>query len=114
MYFCPSCANMLLIAQGESGHNQFVCQTCPYIHWLTFVLPLCIKPITSRTTYKRKQVDDVLGGSAAWENVDATEARCPKCDHNRAYFMQLQIRSADEPMSIFFKCCNCAEQWREG
>lgn len=26
-------------------------------------------------------------------------ATCPKCDHGRAYFYQLQIRSADEPMT---------------
>jgi DNA-directed RNA polymerase III subunit RPC11 len=31
-----------------------------------------------------------------------------------AYFMQIQIRSADEPMSTFYKCCKCANQWREG
>jgi DNA-directed RNA polymerase III subunit RPC11 len=89
---------------------------------------------------KRKEVDDVLGGAAAWENVDSTEgtvqlpmltfaikryflshalhitAECPKCGHGRAYFMQIQIRSADEPSSIFYKCCNekCQNQWREG
>jgi rubredoxin len=38
------------------------------------------------------QVDDVLGGSAAWENVDWTEATCPKCDHGKAFFMQIQTR----------------------
>ncbi|KAJ3177023.1 DNA-directed RNA polymerase III subunit RPC10 [Geranomyces variabilis] len=107
MYFCPSCSNLLLIGQAETGQNQFVCQTCPYVCKID-------KPITSRTSYKRKVVDDVLGGSAAWENVDSTKARCPKCEHNRAYFMMLQIRSADEPMSIFYKCVSCAEQWREG
>ena len=46
--------------------------------------------------------------------MDKTEATCPKCDHGLAYFMQIQIRSADEPMSTFYKCCSCANQWREG
>ena len=32
----------------------------------------------------------------------------------QAYFMQIQIRSADEPMSTFYQCCKCANQWREG
>ena len=31
-------------------------------------------------------------------------ATCPKCDNGRAYFYQLQIRSADEPMTT----CTCA------
>ncbi|KAI9103804.1 hypothetical protein DFS34DRAFT_576251 [Phlyctochytrium arcticum] len=107
MYFCPSCANLLSVTPSDSGTNAFSCSTCPYICSVT-------KPIIQRTLYQRKQTDDVLGGAAAWENVDSTEARCPKCEHGRAYFMQLQIRSADEPMSIFFKCCKCTEQWREG
>lgn len=28
-------------------------------------------------------------------------ADCPKCESHRAYFRQLQIRSADEPMTTF-------------
>ena len=41
--------------------------------------------------------------------------KCPRCEHPRAYFMQLQTRSADEPMTTFYKCCNpqCGHQWRE-
>lgn len=39
--------------------------------------------------------------------------RCPKCEHDRAYFMQIQTRSADEPMTTFYKCCKCGHRWRE-
>lgn len=78
--------------------------------------------MTSRTKLKRKEVDDVLGGDEMWKHADSTAggshtkvdllentqptilsffylATCPKCDHGRAYFYQLQIRSADEPMT---------------
>lgn len=51
---------------------------------------------------RQKEVDDVLGGDGAWDNVDQTAAQCPNkdCDNGtRAYFFQLQIRSADEPVS---------------
>ena len=40
-------------------------------------------------------------------------ARCPHCEHNKAYFMQKQIRSADEPMTIFYKCVECGGRWNE-
>eukprot|EP00965_Chrysotila_dentata_P191272 6174412-Pleurochrysis_carterae.AAC.4 len=30
-------------------------------------------------------------------------ASCPKCSYHRAYYQQLQIRSADEPMTTFYK-----------
>ncbi|KAK3088516.1 hypothetical protein FSP39_020084 [Pinctada imbricata] len=71
--------------------------------------------ISNRKYPKLKEVDDVLGGAAAWENVDSTEETCPKCSHKRAFFMQIQTRSADEPMTTFYKCCNmeCGHRWRD-
>ncbi|KAI8992546.1 putative DNA-directed RNA polymerases III 12.5 kDa polypeptide [Pilobolus umbonatus] len=107
MLFCPICANLLLIE--NDGGQSFFCQSCPYVYNIH-------SRHTSRRVLKRKEVDDVLGGAEAWKNVDSTEVTCPKCEHERAYFMQIQIRSADEPSSIFYKCCNeeCQFQWREG
>lgn len=58
-------------------------------------------------------MDDVLGGSDAWDNVDRTEAKCPFCPNNDAFFMQIQIRSADEPMTTFYKCTSCKKQWND-
>jgi hypothetical protein len=54
---------------------------------------------------KRKEVDDVMGGEGAWDNVDQTATQCPgsDCDGDRAYFYMVQIRSADEPMTTFYK-----------
>ena len=85
---------------------MFACSTCPYS------CPI-IRSRSMKTLPKRKQVDDILGGAAAWENVDRTMATCPNCNHKEAYFMQMQIRSADEPMSIFYKCCKCSFQWND-
>lgn len=60
-----------------------------------------------------KEIDSVLGGKAAWENVDSIDVVCSSCNHGRAYFLQVQTRSADEPMTVFYKCCNCGNRWRE-
>lgn len=62
---------------------------------------------------KMKALDDVMGGSAAWENVDSTETLCGECGHTQAYFMQIQTRSADEPMTTFYRCTKCHTQWKE-
>eukprot|EP00732_Lithocolla_globosa_P008530 Lithocolla_globosa_v1_NODE_12301_length_439_cov_10.141388.p1 type:complete len:107 gc:universal NODE_12301_length_439_cov_10.141388:394-74(-) len=106
MLFCPTCANILLV-NSNSAEMQFFCNTCPYIHPIT-------QQFSSKVPLERKQVDDVLGGSDAWKNVDSTEVDCPACEHTRAYFMQIQIRSADEPMTTFYKCCECGERFRDG
>ncbi|XP_058799400.1 DNA-directed RNA polymerase III subunit RPC10 [Phymastichus coffea] len=105
--FCPTCGNVLHVEEGPTC-LRFACNTCPYICNIN-------RRVSIRTYPKLKEVDDVLGGSAAWENVDATDERCPKCSHMRAYFMQIQTRSADEPMTTFYKCCNyqCGHNWRE-
>jgi DNA-directed RNA polymerase III subunit RPC11 len=62
---------------------------------------------------RRKETDELLGSEDAWENVDKTQAQCPSCQHNMAYFMQIQIRSADEPMTCFYKCVKCATRWND-
>ncbi|XP_063227737.1 DNA-directed RNA polymerase III subunit RPC10 [Bacillus rossius redtenbacheri] len=107
MLFCPNCGTLLALDEGAQC-MRFSCLTCPYIYNV-------VQKVTSRIYPRLKEVDDVLGGAAAWDNVDSTEERCPACAHPRAYFMQIQTRSADEPMTTFYKCCNheCGHRWRE-
>uniref|UniRef100_A0A182JQ89 DNA-directed RNA polymerase subunit n=1 Tax=Anopheles christyi TaxID=43041 RepID=A0A182JQ89_9DIPT len=107
LMFCPTCGNLLLVEESTDS-LRFSCNTCPYICKIR-------RTISSRIYPKLKEVDHVMGGSAAWENVDSTDAVCPSCAHDRAYFMQMQTRSADEPMTTFYKCCNqtCGHNWRD-
>lgn len=97
--------------RGDSPGNSFYCSTCPYTCSMVGQPPWTVQTITSSSQIK--QVDDILGGAAAWANVDRTMTVCPSCNHNEAYFLQMQIRSADEPMSIFYKCTKCNHQWND-
>jgi DNA-directed RNA polymerase III subunit RPC11 len=109
MWFCPLDGTLLQIKVGAAGtdeSNKFVCLTCPYACTID-------QPRTVKTKTTRKVVDDILGGQAAWANVDRTMTVCPACNHDEAYFLQMQIRSADEPMSIFYKCVKCSHQWND-
>ena len=107
MIFCPTCGNILLIEKG-SGSFRYFCRTCPYI----FTVSQKIK--RKETFDDKKVVDLVYGGKEAWKDVSTTEAICNKCEHNRAYYKEIQIRSADEPTTIFYKCEKCGYEWREG
>lgn len=99
--------------------------------------------IYSELPLVKKEVDDVMGGAADWENAPKADgscvgmgscahsghgsllreltastalrcaARCPKCEHTRAYYFQVQIRSADEPMTTFYKCVSCGNRWND-
>ncbi|KAL5395331.1 hypothetical protein PMIN03_003721 [Paraphaeosphaeria minitans] len=117
LIFCPNCHNMLRISQvspGDpstaalEGRSRLECLTCPYQHILT-------KQLFERKEITPKQPDDALGGEGAWDNVDKTNVQCPndKCRNFEAYWYQLQIRSADEPMTAFYKCTKCTKEWRE-
>ena len=108
MRFCPYCTNLLEINQSyNDSDNHYTCKTCSFEHRIN-------NNVESILMMKRKKVDDVLGGKDAWKNVDQADAQCPKCKNTRAYFMQIQTRSADEPMTIFYKCTNfsCNFRWK--
>ena len=90
----------------QSERLRFYCQTCPYLQPVDEA-----QRVAKRVVLTRKKADDILGGDKAWENVDQTEASCPECGNKRAYYMQIQIRSADEPMTIFYKCTACRKMW---
>ena len=123
--FCPTCGNLLSIEKKKFKEEEeefddddekedelllhLCCKTCPYSYSIggTFWSKTDV-PIRNK-----KRVDDVLGGDDAWKNVDTTRSRCPKCSHDVAYFLMVQTRSADEPMTQFFRCVECANQWKE-
>lgn len=96
---CPHCSNILTVSPSpDTGRNRLECRTCPYQCAIE-------APLFSRRTFKRKEREDVFGGPGAWDNADKTAVQCPAagCNGNEAAFYQIQIRSADEPMTSFFK-----------
>jgi len=40
------------------------------------------------------------------------EFKCYKCKKRKCTYYQMQTRSADEPITTFVSCLNCANQWR--
>lgn len=82
----------------ETGGNRVECRTCPYQHAIE-------ETIYSRKNFPRKEKEDVFGGPKAWDNAQKQLVQCPasNCDGSEAAFFSVQIRSADEPMTNFFK-----------
>lgn len=82
----------------ETGRNRLECRTCPYEHPID-------QTIYSRRNFVRQEREDVFGGPGAWDNAQKSRQQCPAegCDGDEAAFFQVQIRSADEPMTSFFK-----------
>ncbi|CEM08106.1 unnamed protein product [Vitrella brassicaformis CCMP3155] len=104
--FCPTCANILLVDQQHLGSNlRFYCRSCPYVFRIT-------EKVTRKTTFEQRKRDEVFG-KEMWDGAPRTQVVCPGCGHREAFFKQMQIRSGDEPMTSFYRCCSCEKHWRE-
>ncbi|KAJ0971097.1 hypothetical protein J5N97_019056 [Dioscorea zingiberensis] len=109
MEFCPTCGMLLQIEPASMGRRlRLFCPTCPY------VCPISGKIVKKERLVKR-EMEPIFSGDKAMEFAPKTQATCPRCHHGEAYFRQMQIRSADEPMTTFYTCCNdkCKHDWRE-
>ncbi|XP_010267498.1 PREDICTED: DNA-directed RNA polymerase III subunit RPC10-like isoform X1 [Nelumbo nucifera] len=111
MEFCPTCGNLL---QYEPAHGdrraRLFCPTCPYICAIGDQIK-----IKKRQHLSKKEIEPIFSGEDAMKFAPKTDATCPNCHCGKAYFRELQIRSADEPMTRFYMCCNenCKREWRE-
>ncbi|THU48540.1 hypothetical protein C4D60_Mb06t00030 [Musa balbisiana] len=63
----------------------------------------------------KKELEHIFSGADSMKFAPRTAATCPRCHHGEAFFRQMQIRSADEPMTTFYRCCNerCNYEWRD-
>ncbi|XP_057981503.1 uncharacterized protein LOC131166896 [Malania oleifera] len=110
MEFCPSCGMFLRYELPHLGRPaRFYCSTCPYVCYIENKVK-----IKRKQRLVKKEIEPIFS-SDDMENGPVTEATCPQCDHGKAAYQQMQIRSADEPMTTFYSCLNknCRHVWRE-
>ncbi|KAL6120715.1 hypothetical protein NUSPORA_02508 [Nucleospora cyclopteri] len=70
------------------------------------------KPLTSVQYLTPKIKEEVLRLDKKGELGNYCEIKCPKCEHNKALFKEIQTRSADEPTTIFYRCAKCEHNWK--
>jgi DNA-directed RNA polymerase subunit M/transcription elongation factor TFIIS len=61
-----------------------------------------------RPIVEKKEKTDKYEKCAA---VTTDQYYCGKCKKNKCTYVQVQIRSADEPMTVFITCLNCSHRW---
>ena len=101
--FCPKCGS-LLIPKKEDSKRLLVC-SCGY----------------KESDLEKAKIREVLRDRAEVEVVDKdtsdmlplTEADCPKCGHDKAYYWLVQTRASDEPETKFLRCQKCKHTWRD-
>ena len=136
MHFCPFCGTLLLVEQC-SGSRLF-CPTCPYVILVHQPMTV-VHDMTACNKKGRDQLEDDFNAASnaagGAEGGQTTVIRCESgsfrqqgefeddagdaasknggvCNSMKAYFIQIQMRSADEPPTTFYKCTECGFQWR--
>lgn len=103
--FCPKCGS-ILVPKKVDNKKQLVC-SCGYKSKDT-------DQATIRETVvnKAKEVE-VVEEKTELEALPKTDAKCPKCGHDTAYYWLVQTRASDEPETKFLKCEKCQHTWRD-
>ncbi|USZ71337.1 transcription factor S [Natronosalvus halobius] len=99
MEFCDECGSMM---KADDGY--WVCGSCDFT-----------KPKGNSDEYvvtEDQEATEVIESSDE-TSLPKTEARCPECGHDQAYWYLQQTRSADESETRFFVCAECEYKWRE-
>ena len=58
---------------------------------------------------------ETILNQSAYENTQASmtsDITCGKCKKNKITYYELQTRSADEPMTCFYRCLLCGNRWK--
>ncbi len=103
--FCPKCGS-ILIPKTEGKKKVFICSNCGYKG----------KELNHKFSEKinnKKQDIEVVEKGIEEETLPITEAECPKCGNNQAYYWLVQTRAADEAETRFLRCTKCKHTWRE-
>ncbi len=101
--FCPECKTMMISSGG-----QLKCRKCGYIRKFEIkdqkesMKPLVPNEITI--------VDDE---DIKINTMPTIQIKCPKCEHNLAFWWLRQLRAADESEVRFFRCTKCEHTWRQ-
>lgn len=107
MEFCPKCGKVMILKK-KSSNSTLVCPKCGFEKKAEEV-------VVTNVVKKRSKPSPLTIESGEEEKVlpTTTDVVCPKCGNREAYWWSIQTRSADEPMTLFFRCTKCNHTWRE-
>lgn len=98
-----------LFANMDTEHVQYLIQEDPtkiaYMSHQEFNPPIW-KPFIEK---QQKIAESMLTNKLT---ANTTSFKCYRCDSKNCSYYQMQIRSADEPMTSFVTCIDCDNHWR--
>jgi DNA-directed RNA polymerase subunit M len=105
MEFCEECGSMM-----KADGDVWVCGSCGHETRRDAGDEAWAETSQSQEETDVVDLSDVDPGDTG---RPTTDARCPECGHDSAYWHMKQIRAADESETRFFVCTECGRKWRE-
>lgn len=102
MKFCKFCDGYLAI---NKSHVYFL--TC-----LECKTDFKLKNSEFKEQFRSKRIDRTVLKEDGEKYAMICEKLC-FCGNKQCSYYEMQTRSADEPMTIFYKCNKCNKTWRE-
>merc|ERR1719235_1019472 len=88
---------------------------CVFILWL--LNGMCLKALLSAEDRAKEQeqlnsaVDAKNPGQK--QGMRTNQLKCGKCGKRDVEYYEVQLRSADEPMTVIASCAICGHRWRQ-
>ncbi|MBI2143733.1 transcription factor S [Candidatus Woesearchaeota archaeon] len=108
--FCQKCGSVLMPKKAEGKEKAaLACRSCGH----SAVNAEAAK--ITESIKKKAPHEERLFEPAAEDKITApvTEAECPKCHNDKAYYWTRQTRAGDEGETKFHQCTSCKHKWRE-
>ncbi|GAA0661921.1 transcription factor S [Natronoarchaeum mannanilyticum] len=100
MEFCDECGSMM-----KADDELWICDSCGNKQPKN--------PDANYVITDDQEASEIIETGKGESGLPKTDARCPECENDRAYWYMQQIRAADESETRFFVCTECEHKWRE-
>lgn len=110
--FCPKCKNLIMVRVNGIGHCsncKFQCPGDDLVRKET--VATSERGVPQRWLESAEEKKKRLKKKDEADQATVSE-QCPKCNHDRASFYTMQLRSADEGQTVFYTCLKCDHKWR--
>ncbi|KAH8799546.1 DNA-directed RNA polymerase I kDa polypeptide [Flagelloscypha sp. PMI_526] len=114
LLFCPDCGTLLPLPLDEE--LEVTCDGCgfqePASSYEGIIITTRSHPDAFPSPLRQKRKTQTIAHEGGDRGTLVASEKCPECGHMGAFSKELQMRSADEGSTVFFKCQICPHKWR--